>query len=219
MAIIHAAELTPSKRDALRAWLPSRPWTSSTDVDILGAYRFDDPAGAVGIETFLISTGGRVLQVPLTYRGAPWPRSDDALVTTMEHSVLGTRWAYDGVADPVYVTALVTAILTGETEAALVYDYEEYDYEEYDYEAPPEKRAVTTRVVGTGTPGTPVPAFDSVSSIDSDDSTTITAGATRIDLVRAVDTTRSTAAGPSLTGIWPGQSEPVVLAWIRPHED
>ncbi|OZE94672.1 hypothetical protein CH299_25680 [Rhodococcus sp. 14-2686-1-2] len=208
MAIIHAAELTPSKRDALRAWLPTRPWATSTDVDILGTYRFDDPTGAVGIETFLISTGGRVLQVPITYRGAPLSGSVDSLVTTMEHSVLGTRWAYDGVADPVYVTALAAAILTGGTEAAL----------EYDYQAPPEKRAVTTRVVGTGTPGTQVPAIDSVSSVDSDQSTNITAGTTRIDLVRVVDTTRSTAAGPSLTGTWPDQSDPVVLAWIRPHE-
>jgi Maltokinase N-terminal cap domain len=34
----------------------------------LGAYRFDDPAGEVGIETLLLDVAGDVAQVPMTLR-------------------------------------------------------------------------------------------------------------------------------------------------------
>jgi hypothetical protein len=45
----------------------------------VSAYRFDDPAGEVGIETLLVRRGaGPVLQVPLTYRGAPLAGAEDA---------------------------------------------------------------------------------------------------------------------------------------------
>lgn len=55
MAIIYNATLNPSKLDLLNAWLPSRPWfTGVADVQRVGAYRFDDPAGEVGIEAFLL---------------------------------------------------------------------------------------------------------------------------------------------------------------------
>lgn len=205
MALLHAAELTPSKLDALQAWLPNRPWATGAEaIEILGAFRFDDPTGAVGIETFLIASAGRVLQVPVTYRGSPMTGADDTLVTTMEHSVLGRRWAYDAAADPVYATALVTAILTGGTQADI----------EYDYEAPPEKLIVTTHVTGTGSPGAELPALDPVAAVDSRESTSITAGTTHIELARVVDTTRSSTSAPALTGTWPGQPEPAVLAWI-----
>ncbi|MER5425058.1 maltokinase N-terminal cap-like domain-containing protein [Streptosporangium roseum] len=44
------------------------------EVPRVAAFRFDDPAGAVGIETMLVPTGdGPVHRVPLTYRDAPWP--------------------------------------------------------------------------------------------------------------------------------------------------
>ncbi len=61
----------------------------------------------MGVETLLVRVGeGPVLQVPLTYRGAPLPGGESALVGTMEHSVLGPRWVYDGTGDPVYVATL-----------------------------------------------------------------------------------------------------------------
>lgn len=91
----------------LREWLPSRSWTSDgANIRIIGAYRFDDPAGEVGIETFLIECSDGVLQVPATYRAAPLEEADASLITTMKHSVLGRRWVYDAAADPVYVRAL-----------------------------------------------------------------------------------------------------------------
>src|SRR5438270_5818036 len=98
MALIYKATLNPSKLSLLAAWLPGRPWfPGDTDVQQLGAYRFDDPAGEVGIESFLLQTGdGSVVHVPLTYRGAPLAQAEEFLVGTTEHSVLGTRWVYDG---------------------------------------------------------------------------------------------------------------------------
>ncbi len=42
--------------------------------------------------------------VPLTYRGAPLDGAgEEALVGTAEHGVLGRRWVYDGVHDPLLV--------------------------------------------------------------------------------------------------------------------
>jgi len=75
MANIYKATLNPSRLNVLNAWLPSRPWfTGVADVQRVGAYRFDDPAGEVGIEAFLLQAGdGSVLHTPLTYRGAGVP--------------------------------------------------------------------------------------------------------------------------------------------------
>ena len=60
---------------------------------------------------------GPVLQAPLTYRAAPLEGAEEFLVTTMDHSVLGPRWVYDAVGDPVYADVLHRAIVTGGTEA------------------------------------------------------------------------------------------------------
>lgn len=60
VALLHKATVSPTKLEALRAWLPGRTWVDGADVSSLtqvGAYRFDDPAGAVGIETLLVHTG------------------------------------------------------------------------------------------------------------------------------------------------------------------
>lgn len=54
--------------------------------------------------------------VPLTYRGAPLPGADHALVGTSEHGVLGLRWIYDGAQDPVLLAGL-RALLRGEAVA------------------------------------------------------------------------------------------------------
>ncbi|MBA8989189.1 hypothetical protein FHW23_000421 [Curtobacterium pusillum] len=123
MAIIHRADLRPSKLEALAAWLPAQPWsgvTTDARLDVVGKFRFDDPAGEVGVETILVRRpDGRVLQAPLTYRGAPLPGAEAFLVTEMHHSVLGRRWVYDAVGDPVYADVVRRAIATGGHEAAL----------------------------------------------------------------------------------------------------
>ncbi len=77
----------------LGEWVPRQPWIGSADassLEVVGAYRFDDPAGEVGIETHLVRTAdGQVVQVPVTYRGAPTAGAEASLITTMQHSVLG----------------------------------------------------------------------------------------------------------------------------------
>ncbi|MDX3522817.1 maltokinase N-terminal cap-like domain-containing protein [Streptomyces scabiei] len=123
MAVIHHTTLKPTKLDLLASWLPTRPWyTGGPDAPVLaraGGFRLDDPEGEVGIE-FMIATdtsGPAPVHylVPLTYRGAPLPDADHALVGTMEHGVLGSRWAYDGCHDPVLITQLL-ALFEGRAE-------------------------------------------------------------------------------------------------------
>ena len=91
MGKIHAgATLTPSFRDFLPAWVASRPWYEGPGTPRpAGFFRFEDPVGQVGVETHLLHNGEAVYQVPLTYR--PAPLAGGLLVTTAEHSVLGTR--------------------------------------------------------------------------------------------------------------------------------
>ena len=121
MAVVHRAELSPSKLELLAAWLPGCPWFEDEGpIERISAFRFDDPAGEVGVETFIVGSGPLRFHVPLTYRGAPL--DGGALVGTMEHSVLGPRWVYDGPSDPVYVTVTRQAIITGARDVDMVLD-------------------------------------------------------------------------------------------------
>ncbi|NES13406.1 MULTISPECIES: hypothetical protein [Micromonospora] len=204
MALLHRAELRPSKLDLLAAWLPTRPWftgAAGAEAVRVAGYRFDDPDGEVGIETMLVRMGdGPVLQAPLTYRGAPLAGAEGWLVGTTEHSVLGRRWVYDAVGDPVYQAALAAAVLAGAGQA------EEYFEVDGRREVRPPSMTVTPgrsdQAPVLGVPGTVVDG----------DPTLIRAGAATLALVRrpAADA----ASGPArLTGAWAGQPEPVVLAY------
>ena len=156
------------------------------------------------METHLLGTAdGQVLQVPLTYRGAPRTSGEDSLVTTMTHTVLGDRWIYDGCHDPVYVRALLTAILTGGREADL-------------FAATPAGLVLepaTTHVRGSGSlPTAEVPRPRALEVTHDGTSTRIRAGvALTLLRVPAAGTARS-----SLTGTWPGQEAPQLLATIDP---
>ncbi|MEU9170762.1 1,4-alpha-glucan branching protein [Streptomyces sp. NPDC048420] len=123
MAIIHHTTLKPTKLELLTTWLPTRPWYAGSGTPELakaGGFRLDDPEGEVGIEFMVaLDTSGPepvAYHVPLTYRAAPLPGADHALVGTMEHGVLGPRWAYDGVHDPVLRTELL-ALFEGRAQA------------------------------------------------------------------------------------------------------
>ena len=77
MALLHDATITPGKRDLIKGWLPSRAWFDG-DLDGRGpvaSFRFDDPAGEVGVECFLMGaaegSSAPTLLVPMSYRGAP----------------------------------------------------------------------------------------------------------------------------------------------------
>jgi hypothetical protein len=124
MAVIHRTSLKPTKLELLTSWLPSRPWylrgAGEPELAKAGGFRLDDPQGEVGIE-FMVVTDASGTQptaylVPVTYRGAPLDGAEHALVGTMEHGVLGQRWAYDGCHDPVLVTQL-WALIDGRVEA------------------------------------------------------------------------------------------------------
>ena len=211
VALLHKATVTPTKLQALAAWLPGRTWLGGAVVSTLtqvGAYRFDDPAGAVGIETLLIrSADGRLLQVPLSYRAAPLAGAEDALVTTMDHSVLGPRWMYDGCADPVAMRALAAAILTGGHEAEL----------EIDTGAGLERREPTVRVVGSGTPPAAVPELAAVAAADGPDETVVSVGSLVLTVRRRLDCPEpATTGAQTLHGTWAGAEVPVLLATARP---
>ncbi|MFC9681490.1 1,4-alpha-glucan branching protein [Streptomyces sp. NPDC056948] len=124
MAVIHHTTLTPTKLELLTSWLPSRPWYRGgvTEPKLVkaGGFRLDDPRGEVGVEFLVVTdTGGphpTTYLVPLTYRGAPLEGAEHALVGTMEHGVLGRRWAYDGCHDPVMLAQL-SALIEGRAQA------------------------------------------------------------------------------------------------------
>jgi hypothetical protein len=67
MAIIYkTATVSPSKPDLVVAWLDGQPWAADGPMEVLGSYRFDDPAGEVGVEAVLVRRGDRLLHVPMT---------------------------------------------------------------------------------------------------------------------------------------------------------
>jgi Maltokinase N-terminal cap domain len=192
MALIHMATVTPTKRELLAAWLPGRTWFPGGEFEQLGAYRFDDPAGQVGVETLLLGTAaGPVLHVPLTYRAAPLPGAGAHLVGTTEHSVLGPRWVYDGCADPVWAHTVAAAILTGGSSAA----------EEYPAGSGLPARTPTASAQGSGVPGTAVPPIDAVSYADG---TVATIAAGPLDLTLAHVVGPAVTAPYTLAVSWSG---------------
>jgi hypothetical protein len=128
MAHLHQATITPTKLELLRDWLPAQPWflgTPGAELTPVAAYRFDDPDGEVGIETILTAgPDGAVMQVPVTYRGAALEGAEQWLIGTMQHSVLGSRWVYDGLGDPVYLEAVATAVRSRGRQAELLVEIE-----------------------------------------------------------------------------------------------
>jgi hypothetical protein len=121
MSVIHNTTLTPTKLELLTGWLPVQPWYVGTgygpELTRVGGFRLDDPEGAVGIEFMAVTDDSGeepvTYQVPLTYRGAPCDSAADGLIGTTEHGVLGRRWVYDGIHDPVLVAQLVALIQGG----------------------------------------------------------------------------------------------------------
>ena len=211
MAVHHQATITPSKLELLQAWVPDQPWLGGADTSTLtrlGSYRFDDPDGEVGVETHLLGTAdGQVLQVPLTYRGAPRPSAEDSLVTTMTHTTLGDRWVYDACHDPVYLTALVTAVRTGGREADLFAATDAGLVQE----------VLTTHVRGSGSASAGGSLDLSAPVVRHEGTTTrITAGVevTLLRVPAAGAGSSGSSATSTLTGTWPGQEVPLLLATV-----
>jgi hypothetical protein len=121
----------------------------------------------------------------------------------MQHSVLGTRWVYDGQRDPQFVVMLAGVAMTGQGEALglAVHDGRWYI-------APTD-----VRIRGGGwTQGrVPVDGFE----LACDDATASDLLKDRFELTLF----RRPVPGPhpamGVTASWPGQDESVVLAEIR----
>jgi hypothetical protein len=209
MALIYQATLQPTKLELLAAWLPGRDWYTGPAGAVLrvAAFRFDDPAGAVGIETMLVRVGdGPVHQVPLTYRDAPLAGGDDWLLGTSEHSALGKRWIYDGAGDPVYAAALASAILgdTGQAQQLVQVD------------GRLEPRELDMSIASGATEGADVPAVGTIQRVVEDDPTLIVTDTVELAVIRRLDAgaepTGAVLTGAVLTGAWPGQATPLRLA-------
>ena len=205
MARFHRATITPTKAELIAEWAPTQPWgpAAGANLDLIGSYRFDDPDGRVGMETHLVAAEGGLLQVPLTYRDEPLAGAEHALITEMQHSVLGTRWVYDGLRDPVLVMMLAGVTMTGQGEALGMAMYDGRWYI-----AP-----TNVRVVGGGwsQERVPVDGFE----LQSDDAATTVLRNDRFELTvfrRPAPGARPTIG---LTATWEGQPEPVVLAEVR----
>jgi hypothetical protein len=209
MALLYQATLTPSKIELLQSWIPHQPWighADATKVQIVGSYRFDDPDGEVGIETHLLETAdGQILQVPVTYRGSPLSDAESFVIATTQHSVLGTRWVYDACADPAYVRALATAILSGGTQAEI----------DVVTDTGQKRLEATTRVWGSGSSPSALAPIPSSSFSSEEATTVISAGQLELTVERVIDSAGDEEAHgdtPRLVGTWPSHSVPALLA-------
>lgn len=205
MALFHKATLTPSKSDLLAGWVPTQPWCDDPEagIEVVGAFRFDDPANQTGIETHLVRSGDAIYQVPLTYRNDEVAGAADALVGTIEHSALGTRWVYDGVHDGTYVMMLAAVTMTGQGEALGLVEYDGR------WVVAP----ASVRIEGGGWSGgrVPVDRFAPVA--------TAADGAVRLQNDRfALTFNRRIHEAPrppmGLVATWEGQTQPVLLAEV-----
>lgn len=188
MAILHIAQLRPSKMELLGQWLATRSWYRGPvdpQATALAAFRFDDPAGEVGVETHLVRVGdGPLLQVPVTYRGAPLPGAEKHLVGTIDHSVLGHRWVYDGDADPVYIQCVTSAIVNATSEAAVFVEVDGVK----------QQLPTSAQVLGTGGAA---------------------AHNWRLTVIRTpLEPDETVGTAPALLGTWDGVPSPVVLAYL-----
>ncbi|HEY9290719.1 MAG TPA: hypothetical protein VIP98_05510 [Microlunatus sp.] len=204
MAIIHQAELTPSKPELIMAWLDREPWGGTGEIEIIGSYRYDDPDGEVGVEAFLVRRGDRLLHLPLTYRGAPLDGAEDRLISTMTHSVLGDRWVYDATADPVAVACYRRA-LCGQQEQA--------EMEVVEGDRVVRRRDSAIRIRRTTSAGEE--SVDRTGSAAGGAASEAAPAAT-VRVVRVVEATSDLrhAAVPRLVAQWGDRAEPVVVATL-----
>ncbi|WP_426561662.1 1,4-alpha-glucan branching protein GlgB [Angustibacter sp. McL0619] len=152
------ATMNPPFAQLLPPWVSTQRWYAgkgrTPQLRRIGGLRWQDPAGQVGIETWLLAdtVGDRtvVYQVPLTYRDEPVPGLEHALVGVSEHSTLGTRYVYDGPHDPAFVQAALDLVLR---ESTVVSDGpagtgEGTGYRQPDVTAPAVGHLVDSRVLG-----------------------------------------------------------------------
>lgn len=216
MALIYKTTMSPTKFEMLAAWLPGQLWFDGDAAQIkpLGSYRFDDPAGEVGMEGHLVTAGdARVFHVPLTYRGAPLEGGEDFLLDTPAHGVLGTRWVSDALGDPVYRQTLARTIAEGGREADETVENAAGERSE---------REIFTRLRGSGESGAEAPDFTAAEVTQTGLETLATSGGTVLTVRRVLDPALFDREGSlplpegtqTLHATWPGQPVPVVIATL-----
>lgn len=153
-------------------------------MEAVSSYRFDDPNREVGVEIHIVASGDRVFQVPVTYRGAPLEGAEDFFISEMTHSILGRRWVYAGIGDPVFQQCLDATITSAGSSAV--------QYQVDDDGNRLEEITEVAQAVGTGH----------------------LAGAPAVEVVDELDINESvdTSQQGLLLGTWAGQESPVVLA-------
>ena len=205
MALYHRATISPTKAELMAAWLPTQSWgPASTDsMETIGSFRFDDPNGVVGMETHLVTADGVLFQVPLTYRETPLVGAEDALITEMDHSVLGRRWVYDGLRDPVYVVMLAAVAMTGQGEAIGMSEHEGRWY----------VVPSNVRIRGGGWSQERVAVDGFTLASDDADGAVLENDRFRLTMFRRP--VPGPAPGIGLSATWAGQTEPVVLADVQ----
>jgi hypothetical protein len=205
MAIFHRATITPTKAELIEAWLPAQPWgpPAAGPIEVHGSYRFDDPEGRVGMETHLVTAGGVLFQVPLTYRDEPDHEAASGFITEMDHSVLGRRWVYDGLHDPRHVAVLAGVTMTGQGEALGMVVYEGRWFI-----APSE-----VRIQGGGwtEERVPVDGFELV----ADEAAASVLRNDRFELTFHRRPVPAARPPMGLTATWATQPDPVLLATVR----
>lgn len=205
MAIFHMATNTPPKSEIIAAWLYEQPWGPATGapIDLVASFHLDDPDGQVGMQVFIVNVAGVLHQVPLTYRAAAVPELEPAFIATMEHSMLGTRYLYDGLADERFVLVLAGVAACGYGQAL---GFANYDGR---WHAVPDQ----VLIQGTGAIGGRV-AIDGFERSHGDGDTVVMANE-RLELTffRSLGERPLPAIG--LTGTWAGQPTPLSLLELR----
>lgn len=202
MALYHDATVDPTKPELVTRWASRQPWLDHSDgpAEMIGAFRFDDPEGQVGMETHVFRWGSVIVQAPMTYRSAPLEGAEHALIGETEHSALGTRWVYDGLGDPRYLIMLAAVSLTGQGEALgmVVYGGEWFI-------AP-----TNVRLDGGGWTRERV-SVDGFVEVSDGGASTVSFANDRFDLVVHRQLVPSDAPGLGLRASWDGQGQPVLL--------
>ena len=123
MSILHPTYIRPGKEEVIAGWLVNQDFyqgNGAPELVKVGGFRLEDPEGEVGIEMRIVSDRSgqieTIYHVPMTYRSQPLAGAQDFLIGTAEHGVLGTRYFYDAVGDPVFI-AQIQAFAAGQVPA------------------------------------------------------------------------------------------------------
>lgn len=209
MALIYQTTMSPTKYELIASWLPAQPWFTGevSELSPVGAYRFDDPEGEVGMEGHLFTAGdSKIYHVPLTYRGAALTDAEPFLLGTSQHGVFGTRWITDATGDPVFRAALAAAIVHGQTGAEEIID---------DLQGNRWEQAPSVRVRGSGTQTGEAPTLQDATVDLVDELSRIEDDYAVLDVVRVIEPERVAREDQLvLRATWEGQTSAAILALL-----